>query len=250
MIELISFLKLPDNARVNQRVPKKLLLDQCTPTATDKRRLQEGIEELVWVAALKPSNIGVPAFQDENRNYLEIHILTVGLRSGAKAARIVELIHRTIPYPVALVAGQEDGVTFSLAHKRFSQAEVGQMVVERVEMTGPILSGSRSDAETAFLSGLALAEQPKQNLFALYQGWIDHVAALAAARITGTYRQAETPEQAATRRTALDEHAALEREIIGLRTQAEKEKQVPRLVDLNMEINRLEALLAATMKEL
>jgi len=250
LIELISFLKLPDNARVNQRVPKKLLLDQCTPTATDKRRLQEGIEELVWVAALKPSNIGVPAFQDENRNYLEIHILTVGLRSGAKAARIVELIHRTIPYPVALVAGQEDGVTFSLAHKRFSQAEVGQMVVERVEMTAPFMSKSLSEPVTAFLSGLALAEQPKQNLFALYQGWIDHVAALAAAGITGTYRSAESPERAAARHTALDEFAGLKKEIAALRAQAEREKQVNRLVELNLKIKRLEAMLAATMKEL
>ena len=50
---------LPD-ARVDQRVPKKLLLEHGAPTAADKRQINDGIEELLWVAALKPTTIGVP----------------------------------------------------------------------------------------------------------------------------------------------------------------------------------------------
>ncbi len=59
----IDTLALPPDARVDQRVPKKLLFEQGVPTAADKRKLQDGIEEIVWIAALKPNNIGVPFFQ-------------------------------------------------------------------------------------------------------------------------------------------------------------------------------------------
>ena len=81
---VIDALGIPPNALVEQRVPKKLLLEHGAPTAADKRQIQDGIEEIVWVAALKPTNIGVPAFEDAVRQYLEIAVLTVELRPAAK----------------------------------------------------------------------------------------------------------------------------------------------------------------------
>ena len=110
---VINALALPPDARVDQRVPKKLLLEQGAPTAADKRRIQDGIEEMIWIAALKPTNIGVPAFRDEVREYLEIAVLTATLRAAAKPTRLVELIHRAIPYPLVLVAAHGDTVSLS-----------------------------------------------------------------------------------------------------------------------------------------
>ena len=59
--ELIAALDLPESARVNKRVPKTLLVEHGAPTAADKRRINEGIEELRWLAVLKPTTVGVPA---------------------------------------------------------------------------------------------------------------------------------------------------------------------------------------------
>ena len=36
-------------------------------SAADKRAIQDGIEEILWIAALKPTNIGIPEFRDETR---------------------------------------------------------------------------------------------------------------------------------------------------------------------------------------
>jgi hypothetical protein len=94
---VIDALALPPDARVEQRVPKKLLVEQGVPTAADKRQIQEGLEELFWVAAIKPTNIAVPAFRDDAREYLEIAVLTATFRSAAKPTRLLELIHRAIP---------------------------------------------------------------------------------------------------------------------------------------------------------
>ena len=44
---LIEALELPASSRVNQRVPKKLLLENGAPTTDDKRLINDGIEELL-----------------------------------------------------------------------------------------------------------------------------------------------------------------------------------------------------------
>ena len=56
---ILDALTLPPDSRVDQRVPKKLLLEQGAPTVADKRQISAGIEELLWIAALKPTNIGI-----------------------------------------------------------------------------------------------------------------------------------------------------------------------------------------------
>ena len=155
--DVIAALALPAETRVEQRVPKKLLLEQGAPTAADKRQIQDGIEDLEWVAALKPNNIGVPAFRDDVREYLEIAVLTVTLRDQAKSPRLTELIHRAIPYPVVLVSVQADSQSLSLAHKRWSQGEAGAVVIEEVRRTSPMPQTLPAPIDAAFLASIALS---------------------------------------------------------------------------------------------
>jgi hypothetical protein len=49
---LLDAFDLPATAMVEKRVPKTLLLEHGAPTPADKRQINEGIEQLVWVAAL------------------------------------------------------------------------------------------------------------------------------------------------------------------------------------------------------
>jgi len=237
---VIAALALPAQARVDQRVPKKLLVEQGAPTAADKRQIQDGIEDLFWVAALKPSTIGVPDFRDAQREYLEIAVLTATLRPKAKAARLTEIIHRAVPYPVFLAVDDGAAITLSLAHKRFSQGQDGKVVAEELHATPPFRLNEPSPPLAAFLSSLALASLPTGDLAALYQGWIDRVTALEAAGITGAFSLPESVEQASLRHDHLEAHARLARDLVALRARAKKEKQISRLVDLNLEIRRLE----------
>lgn len=247
---LFEALILPASSRVNQRVPKKLLLENGAPTAADKRIINEGIEELQWLAALKPTSIGVPEYQDEKREYLEIAVLRVTLRAAAKATRLVELVHRAIPYPLLLLAeqGQQNGL--SAVHKRWSQGESGKTVLEGGVVAVDWDSVQDDGLSTSFLTALALGKQPRATLYALYQGWIDALLALQAARLTGTYAPATTPGQADKRHHALQECARLDVEIARLRATAAKEKQMSRRVELNLELKRVEAARAAARANL
>lgn len=240
---IIAALGLPASARVDQRVPKKLLLDQGLPTAADKRQVQDNIEEVQWIAALKPTTIGVADYRDETRTYLEIAVLALKLRPDAKAARIVALLHRAIPYPLLLITEQQGTVSLSLAHTRASQAEHNKWVIDEVIATAPLAAHEPDPLAADFLESLGLAQQQAPHLFALYQGWIDRVEALAAARLTGSYMPPGSAEAADARRAALTERATLLRELATLRAQARTEKQMNRAVDLNVAVKKLEARL-------
>ena len=246
---VIDALGIPPSALVEQRVPKKLLLEHGAPTAADKRQIQDGIEEIVWVAALKPTNIGVPAFQDAVREYLEIAVLTVELRPAAKPARLVELIHRAIPYPLVLATGQSGSVSLSLAHKRWSQGETGKVVIEDVRLVALSLDDP-SNQEDAFLASIAVSRLPSQNLFTLYDGILAQFSALEASRITGAFAKPDSTEHASTLREGLERHTSLQRDLNLLRARAAKEKQINRRVELNLEVKRMEAELASIKESL
>ena len=191
-----------------------------------------------------------PSFRDDAREYLEIAVLTVALRAAAKPPRLTELIHRAVPYPVVLVAAHGETVSLSLAHKRWSQGEKGKVVIEDVRRTAPFQPDAPTAEEAAFLASLALASQPSRDLYTVYQGWLDRVAALEAAQITGTFAPPESTDRGSAVREGLDAHAQLQRDLTVLRAKAKKEKQINRRVELNLEIKRLEARLAATVKTL
>lgn len=247
---LTDALDLPASSRVDQRVPKKLLLENGAPTAADKRLISDGIEELLWVAALKPTTIGVPEYRDDTREYLEIAVLRLTLRAAARATRLVELVHRAVPYPLLLLTEQGERFGLSAAHKRWSQGGTGKTVLEGDVVAAEWNGDDDGERWPAFRIAMALGKQPRTTLHALYQGWIDTLLALQAARVTGTFAVAADAEHASVRRHALQECARLDAEIARLRATAAKEKQMARRVELNLELKRVEAAQAAARAKL
>ncbi len=241
--DLIAALDLPADARVDQRVSKRLIIENGAPTAADKRKISDGIEEVRWLAALKPGTIGVPVFHDSTREYLEIAVLRLTLRPNAKTPRLVELLHRAIPYPLLLVFG-DNPLGVSLAHKRWAQNEGDKTVLDGDSVTLLVSRNDDAAHARAFLEALTLGKQPRANLYTLYQGWTDTVLAYLAARRTGQFTVAESAAAYMTRRDALETCDRLEAEAEKLRTAAAKERQVARQVEMNLKLQRIEADLA------
>ena len=235
----VAALALPDGALVDRRVPKTLLIENGAHTAADKRRIRQGVEEIRWVAALKPTTVGVAEYRDAAREYLEIAVLKLTFRSGARPGRLTELVHRAVPYPVLLIAWQGDTPAISLAHKRWSQGEAGKTVVEGDIVSTRLGDGCPKKLTVAFYHALAMNRQPTSTLYALYQGWVDTVQALRAGRVTGNFLMPTSQMKAKDRAATLEEYARLESKIAELSASAHKEKQIARQVDVNLELKRL-----------
>ena len=262
MSNVIPWLCLPVSAGVDQRVPKKLFLENGTPTATDKRLLTDSIQEIQWIAALKPNTIGVPEYCDTEREYLEIALLEVTLRGQVKPggkSRLAELLHRAVPHPLFLVIIDGQTLELSVVHKRWAQNEAGKVVLDGDLVTASFVEDKAiapnaqvpvdpTAIESAFISSMAVSRQPQTNLYDLYQGWIDRLITLKAAMLTGRYCVPLSPEQAAARRQALVDCERLEAEISRLRHQASKEKQLARQVELNLTMKDVQTKLAAARR--
>jgi hypothetical protein len=236
--ELLQALALPDSTRVQQRVPKKLLVEHGAATAQDKRLIQDGVDEITWLASLKPHLIGVPEHKDEHRHYREAAVLNLALRPGTRPARLVELLHRAVPHPVLLATTVDGSLGLSLAHLRWSQTEAGQTVLD-----GPVMSVQLppGGGGAAFRVALALANQPRINLHALVQGWMDTIAALDAAQETGSFVPSTSRAQAEVKHAALQQLRALRSQAAELRARAVKERQLARKVALNEELRSISA---------
>lgn len=269
--DVVKALALPERARVDQRVPKKMLAEHGAPTAADRRLLTDGIEELQWIAALKPGTVAIPEHRADGREYLEVAVLGVQVRAthgkASQWLRLAELVHRAVPYPVLLIqalapspaATPDDEppsppaqLALSLAHKRAAQNEAGKTVLDgelvRSELLGP--GTGAASVVGPLLEAMVLDRQPHQDLMALYQGWMDCLTAAEAARLTGNFRLANGPIAAAAQREALRTCQRLEQEAGRLRSLAAKERQIAKQVDLNLALQRLQADLNAARAQL
>ena len=244
--DVLAALGLPPGSRLDKRVPKKLLAEQGAFAAGDKRKVQDGVEELLWVAALKPSNIAVSEYRDGTREYLEIAVISVRLKPEASKARLMELEHRAIPNPVVLIAEQGSGIDLSLAHKRASAGEHGKVILDGEAVS--VFLNETASAEKDLLGSLSVADQPSGNLFGLYQGWLDKLTAFRVAQVTGRF---VATGDAAGRLEQFKEYEAIQEKLKELRAAASKERQINNRVEINLEVQRLEARLknlAETLK--
>lgn len=269
--DVVRALALPDRSRVDQRIPKKMLAEHGAPTAADRRLLTDGIEEVQWIAALKPGTVAIPDHRADGREYLEVAVLAMQVRpthnKQSQWLRLAELVHRAVPYPVVLIQALGAGVratledstlatpgqlAVSLAHKRAAQNETGKVVLDGELVRTELGSINSIPPQIApqLLAALALDRQPHQDLMALYQGWMDCLTAAEAGRITGHFRLTADPSEAAAKREALRACQQLEQEAARLRNQAAKERQIARQVDLNLALQRLQADLKAARARL
>lgn len=263
--DLIAALHLPTDAMLNQRVPKKLLLQANPNRAGEKRLLQEQIEEITWVASLKPGNVAIPAYHDAQRSYLELAVLSVVLRHTqaalGKAARLAASIHAAIPYPLLLLlqdsnADQQSNTAtlhVSTVHLKNTQSDKpildGELI--QIELNHPQSNtlGKPLD-RAAFLAAMALEKQARSDLYASYQGWFDALSAWQIAQVTGCYQTSATAQHAATRRAAWLRLQHLQAQMARLRASAQHQRQIAQQVALNLEIQALQTQYQKTKQTL
>ncbi|WP_296127179.1 DUF4391 domain-containing protein [Pseudomonas sp. Ga0074129] len=246
--DIIAALQLPEQARVNQRVSKKLLIENLAPTAADRQQINEGIEEVQWVAALKPGICGIPAYRDAQREYVEVAVLHLTLRPSARPARLIELLHRAVPHPTLLMISTPESVQLSLSHKRWAQNEAGKTVLDGEITTATVPASPQ--ITTAFLDAVSLERQPRSDLSVFYQGWMDTLLALQTAQHTGSFRAVNSPLDATARRQALQACVELQGQIATLRAQAQKAQQIARQVELNLQLKQLQQALSEAQARL
>jgi hypothetical protein len=123
-----SLLGLPETARQQHRITKKMLAAQFEDQAlADARLITKAVTSAQLVGILRPETIQVPKHQDTERTVVDIPVLEVVLADKTTAAdrtRVTELVHRSMAKPVVLLAHMPDGTTtLSLALSHVSRTD-------------------------------------------------------------------------------------------------------------------------------
>jgi hypothetical protein len=247
---LYDSMDIPSSCYLNKRVFKKLFHENAQLGVTDKKAFREDIDVITWLYTLKPSTIPVRAYVDSQREYQEVAVLQVDLKTLKRTGRISEVIHRAIPYPLVVVFAHGTNCTLSLAHKRFSRAEKGAAVVEEflttewIDLTGPI------SVQQSFLDSLTITSLPQTHFYALYSAFVDRVIALDCARLSGEYRIVNTIKRLEVRRKRLAQCHELEVQICEQKAAIKAESAFNRQVELNTKVKTLEKQLQAVSSRL
>ena len=237
---LYGYLGLPDASLLDKRIYKKMFHEHGQLSSADKKALSADVEHVLWKYTLKASTVQIRPYEDDEREYLEVAVIEVGLNSRKLATRIAEIIQRAIPYPVFLVLAEGKGIAISVAHKRFSLAEKGAIVADGF-LTTPWMDPPASETDESFFDSLDVRGLSHVDFLALYQDLTVRVLARNCAELTGKFElQTQSEDE---RRQALAECREMEREIASLKAAIRKEAQFAEKVELNTNIKALEARL-------
>ncbi len=246
----LNNLNIPDACLLNKPVFKKMFQDHLELDQTDKKALSEDVGRIRWQYTLKPETINVAPFLDDEREYLEVAILTVDLNNPSRVKRIASFMHKAIPYPLILIFGHGDKVCVGVAEKRINQADKSKLVVVDHWQTEWIAPDKPTTAQAGFMDAIRLQNLPSTNFYALYEAFQARVVELRTAERTGFFEAAPVwvaKEQGET----LKKIEGVEREIAELRTTLKRESQMSRKIALNTKIRTLKDAilkLEATLK--
>ncbi|MCX6644988.1 MAG: DUF4391 domain-containing protein [bacterium] len=247
---LYKSMAIPNSCHLGKRVFKKLFHENAKLGVTDKKAFSEDIDFITWQYTFKPGTIPIQPYVDDQREYLEVALLQVDLKTLNRTHRIAEIVHRSIPYPIVLVYVFEQSIALSLAQKRFSQAEKGAFVAEEILVTEWIENSIQSPSQTSFIESLKIADLPHTHFYAFYSAFVDRVIALDCARLTGVYRLEAAAGRQLTRRNRLAECHEIETQIAERITSIKAETQFNRKVDLNLQVKRLKDRLDLLVRKL
>ena len=250
MTDFVNALKLPTEALVNRRVPKALLIEHGATSTEQRRLIRDQLDEIKWIAALKPTTVGVRDLRNSVQEYVELAVVAVQMRSPNHANRLHKLIHRAIPYPLLLIDFNRQYQQISLAHKRKSRRDPLTIMIDGELIVAKLSEDTNESMLHSFYSAITLSKLPQDTLFSVYQAWIDATRSLLIAQITGKFSMPQSVAQANNRAEALDAYQTLQTRLLRLTSAARKERQIARRAALNIEINRLRTETATITKRL
>lgn len=123
-----------------------------------------------WALSLRPDNVGIPAYEDEQCAYNELLVIHVELSEKAASSgisRLQEMFHRSIPYPLFLWLTRSSTYFLSAVPLRHNRAEKGKEVWET-----SITRVQSFELVPAFKTVLQPSFSHTVNLHNLYSRWI------------------------------------------------------------------------------
>jgi hypothetical protein len=247
---ILSNLKLPASCtRFDKTLFKKLFYEHGDLKSRDKKLVQEQVEKIVLHYNLTPKSTNIVAYQNEERRYLELPIVSATLKERKGAARIAEIIQRTLPHPCLLLLVCGDAIAVHVAHQRIHGSDTAKITLEAMEQSEWLVEDQLNEFQLDFLSSLDVSRFRFTNFYDFYSDLFQRVQALNAAEISGQFKEgsASRVEETASQ---LYNYRSLEQQLETKRSELNAEVHFNRKTALKLEIQELKSQLADIAKNL
>lgn len=167
MVEhVIDLLKIPKSFRNatkgSTRIPKTILFKRADLTKTEKRILDEAVEELT-VLGIAGKGTNIPIFISEERNYSEVLFILCKLKGKNSPLKVAEILVSIFDKPVVLILLATDGLYIAAGRKRINQNEKDKQITEEFRYSGPL--NPDLPVHGAYIEALSIPNLKHINLF-------------------------------------------------------------------------------------
>lgn len=244
-----NILKFPATTQLSIRIYKKQLLEQADLNATDRQYIQQDIDTLEWQHVLKVGTCHILPFKDEERDYSELHLIYITLKSPTHVKRLGEVLQRAIQYPLILVFEYQEQYYIQMADKRLNRADNTRLTVESIYHSGWLVMGAPDAVVDDFLKDFCFEACVQQHLYAFWQCLTDKLLRLEVAHYTGHYG-ANSSLDLEQRRALLHQLHALEQQLATIRAALKRETQFNHKLELNRQAKQCQQQLSDLTAEL
>jgi hypothetical protein len=238
-------LNFPKECKVDRVIPKKDFYEAGFNTS-DKNIFTNNVKQIKWLYYLKEDNIQIPPYNDEEKDYTELEVLTLTLKKDNKIERICELIHRFIPYPILLIIMYHEKTMLSVAHKRNSQIDEEAVTLTDKRYTDWIEDETPTEFALKLIDNLKFENLNKQNIYTLYTDIVNKIIQYNGSRYAG--EELSIPVEKI--KEINNQIISLNRKIEIIKYEIKKETQFNKKLEMNMKIKDMKNEIEKLEKEL
>lgn len=236
-----DILQIPERALLNKRLTKAFFTKHFSLNASEKKFLANEIQQMEWLASIKPNNSNIKAVVNDEYSFEEIQVFVITLPDNtieSQGKRAIQFVQKFIPYQALVVAEDSFEFIIGACDKRINQADSSKRTIEHHFLTGIISKLYKNDTVSAFYKAITFDALDKTDLQTAYKSYVNAIVQLQASGLTGEFKQrSKTRSEEDMQLMQQIEHK--ENEISQLRNQIKKESQLNGQVKMNVAIQGL-----------
>ena len=233
-----TILNIPERMLLNKRLTKTFFLKNFELSVVEKKVLNNSIQNMEWLASIKPSNSNIPTFKNDTYIYEEMQVMLCTVFNNQLSDvvdRCISIFQKYIPYPIVLIVSDETNFIVNTCDKRINQNDKSLRTIEKLISTSPISNLYKNEVTAMFFDALDFSKLDKSNMESLYHGYIQAVVQFQTAIVTGTFNK-RTTARTQQDLLLLSKIENIEKDIVQLSNQVKKETQLNNKIVLNIAI--------------
>jgi len=222
-------------------MPKKAFTDnpEFELKKEEKAILKEEIDNIYFEYSLKPLILNISKYEDDNVRYEEIEIFKIKINNENKYNKVCEFIQKYIQYPMLIIIEHNNTIKINAAIKKINKVDNSKLVIDEMIYTDWINKDAVTEKEIDFLKSLSISKFNTNNLFTVYEGYINSIKSFIVAKYKDEF-EVKSIDKVSKDIEILDKITKLENEVIGLRNNIKKETNIGSKVELNVKIKKIE----------